>query len=200
MTEKITSAGAGATVAPEKISSGSVMTEAAEEIAAMGLREDGDSNGRDEKLVCFVCTGNTCRSPMAAAWLNHIAKERNKKAANDGTPTLRAISAGLYPHEGDPLSRGATAALTASEVESSANNPWREHRATRICESIMEKCSSVVGISGSHALALITEFPQYAGKICAMPSDISDPFGGDDEQYRLCLEDIKKGIGDLFGE
>lgn len=207
MTRKITAdstcakcAAPNTALAPEKVCEDHEMTEAAEELAAMSLRDGGDDCDGNERLVCFVCTGNTCRSPMAAAWLNYIAHGKDGENAAKGAPKLRAVSAGLYPHDGDPISLGAAAALTASGIDSTADNPWREHRATRINEGIMKECSVIVGISGSHTLALITEFPQYAGKICAMPRDISDPFGGSDEQYRVCLEDIKEGIGELFGE
>ena len=47
--------------------------------------------------VCFVCTGNTCRSPMAAAVLNQYGKKYD----------ISAVSAGLFPHVGDPISENA---------------------------------------------------------------------------------------------
>jgi len=50
----------------------------------------------------------------------------------------------------------------------------------------------------SHLFALITAFPQYIEKLTVMPKSVSDPFGGSEERYRVCLEEIKSGITELF--
>ena len=57
--------------------------------------------------ICFICTGNTCRSPMAEAVANALAKEK-------GHTDLRAFSAGLYANANDPIAPNAVAALEAA--------------------------------------------------------------------------------------
>lgn len=141
------------------------------------------------RLICFVCTGNTCRSPMAAAVLN---------ARRGEDRSIRAVSRGLAPVPGAPISDGARHALLDAGIESTEDNPWQQHRAEQIDEEMMRRADLIVGISSTHALALISAFPLYAEKITSMPRDIADPYGGDDETYRSCLAAISDGIGELF--
>ncbi|MDD4774829.1 MAG: hypothetical protein PHZ09_14705, partial [Eubacteriales bacterium] len=68
--------------------------------------------GVDRPLrVCFVCTGNTCRSPMAAAVTNHLCAEH-----------VEAISCGLYPDAGMPISTNAVTALQNAAITSTESN------------------------------------------------------------------------------
>ena len=63
----------------------------------------------------------------------------------------------------------------------------------------METCDAIVGITSEHAVRLIAAYPQYASKITCFPVDIPDPYGGDEEDYALCLAAIRRGIGEMFG-
>ncbi len=185
--------------ADDNIKTDDTMLEAAAEL----IKESDDKEMNNKPfLVCFVCTGNTCRSPMAAAWFNHAEAERFDKAP-DGVDGIalkkrKAISAGLSPFPGAPISENAKIALSDAGVESNEENPWMEHRAVKINAELMKKCDLVIGISGRHTLELISEFPEFSEKICSMPKDISDPYGGDIEEYKKCLEKIKDGIGEFF--
>ena len=129
---------------------------------------------KTERLICFVCTGNTCRSPMAAAVVNSRRTDEH------------------------PIREGARHALIDAGIESTADNPWQQHHAAQIDEETLKRADLVVGISASHAFALITAFPLYAEKITSMPCDIPDPYGSDDETYRRCLAAITEGIGTLL--
>ena len=180
----------------DDVKSNSTMLEAAAE-----LIKESDEKERNGKsfLICFVCTGNTCRSPMAAAWFNHAEAERFDKAAGGKELKKRkAISAGLSPLPGAPISENAAIALYDAGIESNEENPWREHRAEKVNAELMKKCDLIIGISGSHTLALISEFPEFSEKICSMPKDIPDPYGGDIDEYKKCLEKIKDGITEFF--
>ncbi len=141
------------------------------------------------RLICFVCTGNTCRSPMAAAVFNMLAEKNDLP--------LRAISAGLYVSELS-ISDNAVRALEIAGVESTPTNNYREHIACNINEAIVSECERIIGISSAHAMELISRFPRHANKISAMPYDISDPYGGDIERYGRCLDEITKAISEEF--
>ena len=153
-------------------------------------------------LVCFVCTGNTCRSPMAEAVVNHLFRVPPVCTACDmsrvlSTPSVRATSAGLYG-AGDPIAENAVRALREAGIPSTPDNDYENHISRPINPEIMETADLVVGLTESHALQLMGWFPQHASKITCMPRSIPDPFGGDEEDYRLCLAAITEGIRELL--
>ncbi|MBQ7160893.1 MAG: low molecular weight protein arginine phosphatase [Clostridia bacterium] len=138
--------------------------------------------------VLFVCTGNTCRSPMAAAWLNSHGKAHG----------IEASSAGLFPAPGSPISPNAVEALKLAGVEPSPDDRFDLHTARPVDEATLRSYDRIVGISRRHAMELIYSYPAHAGKICAMPRDIPDPFGGSVEDYSRCLAEIAAGLKEMF--
>ncbi len=150
--------------------------------------EGKDLAPRETTKVCFVCTGNTCRSPMAAAMYNHLMKGSDRYA----------VSMGLYAGEGMPISENAARALEADGVISDRDNPYLDHTARSCDRDILAGCDYIVGISEAHTLELMARYPELASKIYSMPKGISDPWGGDLEVYKACLYEIKEGIKELF--
>ena len=143
---------------------------------------------RQTTKVCFVCTGNTCRSPMAAAVYNQLNKGSDRYA----------VSMGLYAIEGMPISDNAVTALEDAGIISDRDNPYREHRARQCSIDALKGCDHIVGISDAHTLELIARYPELASRIYSMPKGISDPYGGDLETYKECLAQIEEGIKELF--
>jgi protein-tyrosine phosphatase len=135
--------------------------------------------------VCFVCTGNTCRSPMAEAVYNHFAKKSGVKSY--------AVSAGLDPREHDSINARAAAALESRGIE------VPDHFAVEISDDIMRGCDKIIGITEGHMMRLILLFPYAAMKISAFPENVSDPWGGDLSVYEECLDTIIKNIKEMFG-
>ena len=146
-----------------------------------------DVSAQTPITVTFVCTGNTCRSPMAAAVLNHLGKGRYK-----------ALSAGISAVTGEPISENSVLALEKAGITCTPENDYARHRALQICEEIVERSDKVVAISKSHMMALICAFPQYADKITVMPRDIPDPFMQGAAVYEKCLESITECIKESF--
>ncbi|MBQ6893480.1 MAG: hypothetical protein IJN48_04670 [Clostridia bacterium] len=146
-----------------------------------------DERTRDIRMYCFVCTGNTCRSPMAAALLNHYGAPHG----------IFAFSRGIAADAGAPISENAVAALADAGILSEGRNEYHRHRAMQFSKEDFDRSDGVFAISPSHAHALIMAFPEYAGKVRVL-GDISDPFGGDLERYKACLCDIKDGVKNVF--
>lgn len=143
---------------------------------------------RETTKVCFVCTGNTCRSPMAAAVYNHLNKGSDRYA----------VSMGLYAADGMAISDNAARALEESGITSDRNNPYLDHTAQSCDREKLSGCDYIVGITEAHTLELISRYPELASKIYSMPESISDPWGGDLSVYKSCLTEIEKGIKELF--
>ena len=165
------------------------------------LEKKPESTAR-ERLVCFVCTGNTCRSPMAEAIFNHIARVPEICTACDvekllNAKRVRAVSAGLAAF-GEPISKHACEALEEAGIPSLPDNDYKAHVAREIDIETMRSAELVVGISSSHAMRLMAEYPQFASKITCMPEDISDPYGGSLEVYRECLKQIREGVEKIY--
>lgn len=152
--------------------------------------------------VCFVCTGNTCRSPMAAAVANHLANElRNalpEQVRGSVSPSVEAISAGLAALEGDPITPNAVRALEEAGIQPIPDHDYRTHTAHRLPPEVAEQCDMIIGLSGSHVMGLMMQFPGLAGRIAGMPKEIPDPYGGDMDTYRKCLEEITAGVKALL--
>ena len=145
-------------------------------------KEPMKNEAKDEaRRVLFVCTGNTCRSPMAAALFAALAK-------NAGKENVVATSAGLFAQEGAPMSEGATHALETLGVVVPT------HAARNVSEEIVEEADVIVGLSASHAMQLMLRYPFAATKIMTLPMDIADPYGADDATYLACAEQILFGV------
>lgn len=130
--------------------------------------------------VLFVCTGNTCRSPMCAS----VA------SAKYG---IHADSRGLAA-DGSLISENAVLALRERGFDADSTRASLPLTAQDIADAEL-----VVTVTPAHAKILRDALPQFAEKIVSMPLPISDPYGGDLSRYRACLSDIEAALGMLFG-
>lgn len=163
--------------------------------------ERTQEENRPRRLL-FVCTGNTCRSPMAEAVARHLLEERRlalPEPIRDLTvPEFEVSSAGLYANEGDPISENAVRALEEAGIEPLPPRDYHGHRAHRLTAAEAEICDILVGMTPEHALGLMMQFPAVASRVRTMPQAIPDPFGGDLEVYRTCLAAITAGVRELL--
>ena len=139
----------------------------------MSVRDERNTR----KLLVFVCTGNTCRSPMAEA----LARE----FVPDGWETT---SAGLHASVGDLPS--SEAVLAASEFGADISG----HRVRSMTDALAFSATLLVGMTAAHAAELRLRFPFAADKVHVLGEygpkpvrDIADPFGGTLTDYRQCI-------------
>lgn len=145
--------------------------------------------------VCFVCTGNTCRSPMAAAVANALAQQLQ---AGEGSPRIVAFSAGLYAADGECISPRAVDALEAAGIPAVPERDYHAHRAHTLTAEEAERADLLVGMSAGHCMELLMRYPQAVSKIAGMPESIADPYGGDGAVYAECLTQIIDGVKALL--
>lgn len=132
-------------------------------------------------MIVFVCTGNTCRSPMAKALYEKMAGEK-------------AESFGLMCAEGRPASRFAVSAMARLGIDIGA------HISRRITKESVSEADEVLCMTEEQKIMLIYAYPEFADKIHLLSEaagkngNVSDPYGGDERTYRLCAEKIEELI------
>ena len=156
--------------------------------AATEALESDNGSVQSPLSVCFVCTGNTCRSPMAAAVLNHLSQGK-----------YEASSAGISAFPGDEIAENAVLALKRAGIESTPKNDYEHHRSSKLTHFHIAHCDKIVAMTSNHLIQLLSAFPEYAEKITVMPKDIPDPLMGRETVYDLCLERITAGLKEIFG-
>ncbi len=122
--------------------------------------------------ILFVCTGNTCRSPMAACMMNHLLQEA-------GLTQFRALSAGTDAWDGQMASTGASNAMKSRKLL------LIEHRSQSVTQELLDQVQLVYCVSQRHADTLRRRFSKLPPVQCFSPA-IPDPFGGTDEEYERC--------------
>ena len=126
--------------------------------------------------ILFVCTGNTCRSPMAEGIFRKMMQDRGMEER------VLCQSAGLSAVDGDPVSENAVAACREIGVDISG------HTARRITGEELPVWDLYFPMSKTHGY-ILAQAGVPAERIY-VPHYIEDPFGGDLDTYRRCRDKL----------
>jgi protein-tyrosine-phosphatase len=136
--------------------------------------------------ILFVCTGNTCRSPMAEALLKH-----------QKLPHVEVKSAGIFAMDGGDASAHAKAVLAEKGIE-------LQHRSSLLTKEQIDWATYVLTMTNGHKQQIIGRFPEAEGKtftlkefIAGEAADVVDPFGGSIDVYRQTRDELENAIIEL---
>ncbi len=126
--------------------------------------------------VLFICSGNTCRSPMAEGIFNVLAKDLN----------LLAVSAGTNALTGMPATELAQKAAARYGADLSG------HFARQVTEEMCAEADVIYCMTERHRQHLYKLFPNLRTQVYIFWPEISDPYGGDEADYAAAAQGIEK--------
>jgi len=132
--------------------------------------------------LLFVCTGNTCRSPLAQGLARKVFADWD----------VEVHSAGIYAWEGDQASPHVLRILEEKGID------LKDHRARKLLPEWLEDADWVIPMTQEQERFLRERFPEHQAKIRRLGSwggknvEVSDPYGGNLDVYRRTAEAIEE--------
>ena len=137
-------------------------------------------------ILLFVCSGNTCRSPMAEYLCRALLKEY--KISN-----VEVYSAGIFAIP------GMTPSFYAQKVMEEIGIDISTHLSYKLDKELLDSASFILVMTTEHKKLLKNLYPEFNNKIFLLgEEDIFDPCGEDLEKYRQVCDKIDKGIREFI--
>lgn len=155
-----------------------------------GVVTAADVNGAACQTYLFVCTGNTCRSPMAAALFRKLLAGRLQCREEELEQRgYRVLSAGLSASRGMPASPEAVELLEEQGASLAA------HASRPLTPALLTQSDHVYTMTVAHRMAILQQYPEMVKRVQTLApdgTDVSDPIGLGPKEYRRCAAQIRK--------
>jgi L-threonylcarbamoyladenylate synthase len=165
------------------------------------LRKGVYSEEQINELSCvqilFVCTGNTCRSPMAEGMFKKkLAEKLSCKVDELGRMGYKVFSAGILDLKGAPASSESVAACACKGIDISS------HQSQPLTVELISKSDLIFGLSCEHCARVVSLVPE-AGEKCKLLAEgrnIPDPLGKSQQVYQECSDLIEEAVKQRVSE
>lgn len=148
------------------------------------------------RVVIFVCTGNTCRSPMAEAMFRKFLSDR-LQCPDEELPGrgFVVLSAGLSAADGMPAAPEAVEQLGMRGIDLGS------HSSRPVTAEMLDQADHIYTMTASHREMILSARPELADRtelLSCDARDIPDPYAGTAEDYARCREEIEKHLLQLL--
>ena len=141
--------------------------------------------------ILIVCTANICRSPMAAALLQHFLGGQNEPLKS-----LPVVSAGIAARQGDPISDNAAVAMKRVGLDVS------RHASQPVTQQLLDGALAVFCMTESHRAMIQLQFERVPKHLYLfreflpppVDPEVNDPYGGPLNVYETCRDNLVEAV------
>jgi protein-tyrosine phosphatase len=167
------------------------------EVTEPGLLPADELEKFSARLVLFVCTGNTCRSPLAEGLAKKMLADR-LGCKQDDLPRrgVWILSAGVSAYGDSPAAEESVAVAAEFGADLS------EHQSRPVNQQLLAAADEVITMTRSHAQTLVSRFPGVgpAPRLLCHDTDLDDPIGSGLDVYRTCAQTIATHLERFLSE